>query len=119
MKKFILGMLLISSLIYARDIENCDGFNLEINKFSELTFDFSLSVSKLDPKQPSIQVIEECRNTNKEIEELADHMVYYHSEDLDNIQMNSMRKFKVNSFKVNSVLDDLTDLVNQNQHTNK
>lgn len=107
MKKLIL-LTLLSSLCYARDIENCDGFNLEINKFSELTFEFSLSIAKLDPKNLNQDIITECKAKNKEIEELADHMVYYHQEDLDNVQLNSMRKFKVNSFKVNSVLDNLT-----------
>lgn len=115
MKKLIL-LTLLSSLCYARDIENCDGFNLEINKFSELTFEFSLSVAKLDPKNLNQDIITECRDKNKEIEELADHMVYYHQKDLDTVQLNSMRKFKVNSFKVNSVLDNLTKSMKEGKY---
>lgn len=107
MKKILLGMLLLSSLTCARDIEQCDGFESEFSELSEKTLNFIVESSSLKSKLTDMSVsIVDVNNfikSNSEIEDLTDHIMYYHKEDLDNTQLNYVRKSKNLSKKYEEV----------------
>ena len=106
MKKLISVSILLSSLCFARDIESCNGLPSEISQTTEKVLQFSTSLRELE-KHTTMSNANKLYEVNRELEELTDHIMYYHQEELDTVQLNSMRKFKVNSIEADKVITTL------------
>lgn len=111
MKKLILGIMLLSSLCFARDIEQCDGFEKEFSSVNSKSLNFIMKSKSLQDKLTDMSIstldIENFNLSIKEIEDLTDHIMYYHSKDLDNTQLNYIRKSKNLLIKYEQIISEL------------
>lgn len=111
MKKLILGIMLLSSLCFARDIEQCNGLEKEFSDVNSQGLSFIMKSKSLQEKLADMSVstldVEDFISNINEIEGLTDHIMYYHSNDLDNTQLSYIRKTKNLLLKYKQVISEL------------
>ena len=98
--------MLLSSLCFARDIEECNGFKKEMSdlpsKVNEIVSvgEYGLYGVNNFTNSESEQLIllrkltNDLEEINEDISMLVDHIMYYHANELNNVELNFIRKAK-------------------------
>lgn len=111
MKKLILGIMLLSSLCFARDIEQCNGLEKELLILNEKSLNLIDDSTTMQNKLENMTVVKSDVDNflakNLEIEELADHIMYYHAKEMNNKNLTYTRKTKIISKKYKDVMTEL------------
>lgn len=103
--------MLLSSLCFARDIEQCNGFekefiNIDKQRLNIINKSNILNI-KLEDRTLSKYDVNDFLLYASEVEDLADHIMYYHAEEMNSENLTYIRKIKIILKKYKDVMTEL------------